>query len=93
MHVSRSVTSDQAAYREFMTGFDTATVAKEGEETSAEKKQEIIRDLVKKVTEGQGCLQGNKETGGSTKDVKGIEADDRCRACSCFATTYVGGEL
>jgi len=64
MHVSRSVTSDQAAYREFMTHFDTAATVKEGEEISAERKQEIVRELVKKVTEGQGCLQGNKETGG-----------------------------
>jgi predicted acetyltransferase len=63
MHVSRSVTKDQAAYKEFMTQFDNASKTQEGEELSAEKKQEIIRDLVKRVTEGQGCLGGNKETG------------------------------
>lgn len=63
MHVSRSVATDQAAYRDFMTHFDTASLSGEGEQLSAEKKQEIIRDLVTRVTEGQGCLQGNKETG------------------------------
>ena len=65
MHVSRSVATDQAAYRDFMTHFDTASLSGEGEQLSAEKKQEIIRDLVTRVTEGQGCLQGNKETGAS----------------------------
>jgi len=66
MHISRTITSDQAAYRDFMTHFDTAATVKEGEEVSAEKKQEIVRELVKKVSEGQGCLTGSKETGESS---------------------------
>jgi len=49
-----------------MTHFDTAATVKEGEEVSAEKKQEIVRELVKKVSEGQGCLTGSKETGESS---------------------------
>jgi hypothetical protein len=63
MHISRSVATDQTEYRDFMTHFDTASISGEGEQLSAEKKQEIIRDLVTRVTEGQGCLQGAKETG------------------------------
>jgi hypothetical protein len=49
-----------------MTHFDNATLVGEGaEELSSEKKQEIVRDLVTRVTEGQGCLGGAKETGAS----------------------------
>ena len=81
MHVSRSVTKDQAAYKEFMTQFDNAAKVQEGADLSAEKKQEIIRDLVKRVTEGQGCLGGNKETGAFStlnREIARWATDDRC---------------
>lgn len=64
MHVSRAVTAgDQGAYREFMTHFDNSVKVAEGEELSAEKKQDVIRDLVTRVTEGQGSLEGAKDNG------------------------------
>jgi hypothetical protein len=66
MHVSRSVTAgDQEAFRDFRAHFETAVKVNEGEELSSEKKQEVIRDLVNKVVEGQGSLEGAKENGAS----------------------------
>lgn len=64
MHVSRSTTAgDQEALRNFRSHFENAVKSEEGEELSSEKKQEVIKDLVNKVVEGQGSLEGVKENG------------------------------
>jgi hypothetical protein len=94
MHVSRSVTGgDQGAYREFMTHFDNSVKVAEGEELSSEKRQDVIRDLITRVTEGQGSLDGAKENGMSLGWHHGESLMIRCRVDTFTYTTFAGREL
>lgn len=62
-HIGRILSAgDQAVYREFMLHFDNQVV--KDQELSAEKKQELIRELITKVTDANGAIEVGKEQNG-----------------------------
>lgn len=64
VHLGRIVSAgDRSVLNEFMAPFDSATNAAQGEELSEEKKQDVIRMLVSKVTDANGGLEAQKENG------------------------------
>lgn len=76
-----------------MTHFDNSVKVAEGEELSSEKKQDVIRDLITRVTEGQGSLDGAKENGMSLRWHHGGSLMNRCRVDTFTHTTFAGRQL
>jgi hypothetical protein len=65
MHINRILSGgDVAVYRDLMIHFDNQ-VAKD-QELPAEKKQDLIRELITKVTDANGAIEvGNTQNGAS----------------------------
>lgn len=62
-HIGRILSGgDASAYREHMLHFDNQVV--KDQQVSAEKKQDLIKQLITKVTEANGAIEtGNNQNG------------------------------
>lgn len=64
VHLGRIASNgDRSLLNEFMAPFDSATSAAQGQELTEEKKQDVVRMLVSKITNAEGGLDGQKENG------------------------------
>ena len=64
IHLSRSFPStEQAAAKEFVSGFQSQVDVPEGQEIADETRKSVVRTLVGKIAELRGGLEATKESG------------------------------